>query len=138
LIYPEPDHSQVLLFAPSIPFQSLVVAQAIPSLDALFYIWLHCTFHALQAFTAILVLCESTSVTYSIASVLKRVVVILAAVLWFGFNSNGITKWIGVFVTLAGLWMYDRAKHEVEGGERQVEKMVRQGDVLLPFTRNYG
>jgi len=87
---------------------------------------------------AILVLSESTSVTYSIASVLKRVVVILAAVVWFGFSSapgGYVVKWVGVLMTLCGLWMYDRAKGEVEGGERQVDKMVREGDVLLPFTR---
>ncbi|KAI9350876.1 triose-phosphate transporter family-domain-containing protein [Obelidium mucronatum] len=56
-------------------------------------------------------------VTFSIASLFKRIVVIVASIIYFGETSRvGPVQWFGLILTFAGLYMYDRAGMEVKNG----------------------
>ncbi|KAI9184107.1 hypothetical protein H9P43_003160 [Blastocladiella emersonii ATCC 22665] len=65
--------------------------------------------HFSQALMSVSILARVSTVTYSIVSLLKRIVVIVAAILWFGDSVSG-TQAVGVTLTFVGLWMYQRAK----------------------------
>ncbi|KAJ3069876.1 suppressor of loss of ypt1 [Podochytrium sp. JEL0797] len=61
-------------------------------------------------------------VTFSIASLFKRIVVIVASIVYFGETSKvGPVQWFGLVLTFVGLYMYDRAKLEVKGGRMEEE-----------------
>ena len=63
--------------------------------------------HFLQNLLAFLVLGSISSVSYSIASLLKRIVVIAVAILWFGQPVTTKQGW-GIAITFFGLYIYDR------------------------------
>ncbi|KAI9223270.1 triose-phosphate transporter family-domain-containing protein, partial [Blastocladiella britannica] len=63
--------------------------------------------HFTQALLSISVLARVSTVTFSITSLLKRIVIIVAAILWFGESVSG-TQAVGVALTFVGLWMYQR------------------------------
>ncbi|KAJ3129505.1 suppressor of loss of ypt1 [Physocladia obscura] len=68
--------------------------------------------HFAQAAFSFTVLSQvSSSVTFSIASLLKRIVVIVASIVYFGEAARGVGRlqWVGLFMTFWGLWLYDRA-----------------------------
>lgn len=69
--------------------------------------------HFLQNILAFQVLGMVTPVTYSVASLIKRIVVISVAIVWFGQHVSGVQKW-GILLTFLGLYLYDRL-----GGDRQ-------------------
>lgn len=69
--------------------------------------------HFLQNILAFQVLGMVTPVTYSVASLVKRIVVISVAIVWFGQHVTGVQKW-GILLTFLGLYLYDRL-----GGDRQ-------------------
>ncbi|KAJ3394570.1 suppressor of loss of ypt1 [Entophlyctis sp. JEL0112] len=74
--------------------------------------------HFAQAGLSFTILAQvSSPVTFSIASLLKRIVVIVASIVYFG-EANGVTRlqWVGLVMTFLGLWMYDRAKMETGDG----------------------
>ncbi|KAI1315948.1 suppressor of loss of ypt1 [Mortierella claussenii] len=66
--------------------------------------------HFFQNFLAFSVLALTSPVTYSIASLVKRIVVIVASIVYF-HQTLGITQWTGVCLTFWGLWMYTSAKN---------------------------
>lgn len=59
-------------------------------------------------------------VTYSVASLVKRIFVIVAAMVWFADTVSWI-QGIGICVTFFGLWMYQGAKGDVARGEAKLE-----------------
>lgn len=59
-------------------------------------------------------------VTYSVASLVKRIFVIVAAMVWFADTVSWIQA-VGILVTFAGLWMYQGAKGDVARGEAKLE-----------------
>ncbi|ORZ38701.1 triose-phosphate transporter domain-containing protein [Catenaria anguillulae PL171] len=65
--------------------------------------------HFSQALLAFSILSRVSTVTYSIVSLLKRIVVIVAAIAWFGDTVSG-TQAVGVALTFVGLWLYQKAK----------------------------
>ncbi|RKP09606.1 triose-phosphate transporter family-domain-containing protein [Thamnocephalis sphaerospora] len=97
-----------------------------------YYMFLNATAHFIQALLAINVLASCSTVSYSIASLMKRVAVITAAVLWFQQPVSSV-QGFGILLTFLGLWLYDRAKLDVKSSEHQAQ---RTGDqrMQLPWT----
>ncbi|KAG2207756.1 hypothetical protein INT47_011876 [Mucor saturninus] len=94
------------------------------------YFLLNGTTHFAQNWFAFTTLNMSSPVTYSIASLVKRIFVIVMSILWFG-QQVSITQSLGIALTFMGLWMYQKAKREVEQGETK----AREGSLeLLPTT----
>lgn len=63
--------------------------------------------HFFQNLLSFMVLSATTPVAYSIASLLKRIVVISVAILWFRQQVSSQQGW-GIFITFSGLYIYDR------------------------------
>ncbi|KAF9925978.1 suppressor of loss of ypt1 [Linnemannia zychae] len=66
--------------------------------------------HFFQNIFAFSVLALTSPVTYSIASLIKRIVVIVASIVYF-HQTLGTTQWTGVCLTFWGLWLYNSAKN---------------------------
>ncbi|KAF9903002.1 suppressor of loss of ypt1 [Linnemannia zychae] len=66
--------------------------------------------HFFQNIFAFSVLALTSPVTYSIASLIKRIIVIVASIVYF-HQTLGATQWTGVCLTFWGLWMYNSAKN---------------------------
>ncbi|KAI9591299.1 triose-phosphate transporter family-domain-containing protein [Syncephalis fuscata] len=100
-----------------------------------YYFFLNATAHFCQALLAINVLATCTAVSYSIASLMKRVVVIMAALVWFQQPVSSIQA-IGILLTFYGLWLYDRAKSDVKTTERNANNTYSSngGLLLLPWS----
>jgi len=64
--------------------------------------------HFLQNWTAFTVLVQVTPVTYSIASLIKRIVVIIFTLIWFG-DPIAITQGFGITLACYGLYLYQSA-----------------------------
>ncbi|KAF2182800.1 TPT-domain-containing protein [Zopfia rhizophila CBS 207.26] len=86
------------------------------------------TFHFGQNIVAFVLLSMVSPVTYSVASLIKRVFVIVFAITWFG---NPMTKiqGFGVALTFLGLYLYDRTSDAAKADRR-----ARQQGTLLPLT----
>lgn len=91
--------------------------------------------HFAQNILAFNVLSMVSPVTYSIASLLKRVFVIVLAIIWFG-QPVSLLQWLGIGLTFYGLWMYNdsKTKDDVHKGEKKVERKQQDGKGLLPMT----
>ncbi|KAF9206579.1 suppressor of loss of ypt1 [Haplosporangium sp. Z 27] len=91
--------------------------------------------HFFQNIFAFSVLALTSPVTYSIASLVKRIVVIVASIIYF-HQTLGTTQWTGVCLTFWGLWLYNSAKNAAkvrpEGGILANTKVGRR------VSRNFG
>lgn len=63
--------------------------------------------HFCQNLLSFIILGTISTVTYTISSLLKRVFVMSAAILWFGQKITATQGW-GICITFIGLYMYDR------------------------------
>lgn len=101
----------------------------------LWYFLLNGTSHFAQNILAFTILSSTSPVTYSIASLVKRIVVIVMAILWFRQTVHPIQA-LGIALTFVGLYMYQNAKGEVASVEKKVRKLeaIREGS-FLPTTR---
>lgn len=80
-----------------------------------------------QNWFAFTTLSMTSPVTYSIASLVKRIFVIVMSIVWFG-QQVSVAQSMGILLTFVGLWMYQSAKRDVDRGESQIrEKSI---DVL--------
>ncbi|PVU94656.1 hypothetical protein BB561_002370 [Smittium simulii] len=70
---------------------------------------LHCISHAAQAFFSISLISATSPVTFSICSLMKRVVVILFALLWAQQPITHI-QFLGILIFFVGLFMYSFSK----------------------------
>ncbi|KAL7417930.1 triose-phosphate transporter family-domain-containing protein [Mrakia frigida] len=97
----------------------------------LYYFFLNGMSHFAQNILAFTILSSTSPVTYSIASLVKRIVVILMAIVWFGQSVHPIQA-MGIALTFVGLYMYQNAKGEVEKVEKKVRKIeaIREGSFL--------
>ena len=77
------------------------------------------TFHYAQSLVAFVLLGMVSPVTYSVASLIKRVFVIVFAVIWFGNPLTSIQA-TGIGLTFLGLYLYDRTNDAT-----RVERRVR-------------
>lgn len=94
------------------------------------YFLLNGTTHFAQSWFAFTTLSMSSPVTYSIASLVKRIFVIVISILWFGQQVK-LTQGLGIVSTFVGLWMYQNAKREVDQGESKVSEKSRE---ILPTS----
>lgn len=91
------------------------------------------TFHFAQSLVAFVLLSMVSPVTYSVASLIKRVFVICFAIVWFG-NPMTRVQGGGILLTFVGLYLYDRTKDESRADRRAKMLQPRGGDQpLLPL-----
>jgi solute carrier family 35 protein E1 len=76
------------------------------------------TFHTLQSLVAFTLLSMVSPVTYSVASLIKRVFVICFAIIWFGNSVSGV-QGMGIALTFLGLYLYDRTSGHAAKSERR-------------------
>lgn len=95
------------------------------------------TVHFLQNVLAFVILARTSPVTYSIASLVKRVAVICAAVVWFSQRVHPI-QGFGICLTFGGLYLYNRAvkKGDVDRGERKVRRIEKAWEGELPLSKD--
>jgi solute carrier family 35 protein E1 len=89
------------------------------------------TFHFFQSLVAFTLLSMVSPVTYSVASLIKRVFVICFAIIWFGNNVSGV-QGIGIALTFLGLYLYDRTSGHAARTERRQQRLRERPEPLLP------
>lgn len=92
------------------------------------------TVHFAQNIIAFILLAQTSPVTYSIASLIKRVAVICIAIVWFAQPVHAL-QGFGIALTFGGLYMYNQAKSDVEQGERAVRRVAAARNLELPSNR---
>lgn len=92
------------------------------------------TVHFAQNIIAFVILASTSPVTYSIASLIKRVAVICIAIVWFAQPVHPV-QGFGIAMTFAGLYMYNNAKSDVEKGEHKMRRVEAARDLALPTTK---
>lgn len=88
-------------------------------------------FHFAQNILAFVLLSMVSPVTYSVASLLKRVFVIVMAILWFR-NPTTPLQGVGIALTFLGLYLYDRSS-ESNKADRKASAMSRTGGAAAPL-----
>lgn len=99
-----------------------------------YYLFMNGTVHFAQNIIAFVILSSTSPVTYSIASLIKRVAVICIAIVWFAQNVHPV-QGLGIVMTFLGLWMYNNAKGDVEKGENKMRRVEATRDLMLPSTK---
>ncbi|KAI0451885.1 triose-phosphate transporter [Xylaria acuta] len=93
------------------------------------------TFHFGQNILAFVLLSLVSPVTYSVASLIKRVWVIVVAILWFG-NPTTPVQAVGIALTFLGLYLYDRTSDSNKADRRA--QLLNQSSAgngpLLPLS----
>ena len=92
------------------------------------------TVHFAQNIIAFVILASTSPVTYSIASLIKRVAVICIAIVWFAQPVHPVQAF-GITMTFVGLYMYNNAKGDVEKGEHKMRRVEAARDLALPTTK---
>ena len=92
------------------------------------------TFHFAQNILAFVLLSMVSPVTYSVASLIKRVFVILMAILWFRSPTTN-TQGFGIALTFMGLYLYDRT-NGVDKADKRARLLANAtgGTPLLPIN----
>lgn len=91
-------------------------------------------FHFGQNIIAFILLSMVSPVTYSVASLIKRVFVIVMAIIWFRSPTTSVQA-VGIALTVLGLYLYDRTS-ESNKADRSARMMSesRNGTPLLPLS----
>jgi len=100
-----------------------------------YYFFLNGAVHFAQNIIAFVILSSTSPVTYSIASLVKRVAVICIAIAWFNQTVHPLQA-IGIVLTFTGLYMYNNAKADVEKGEKKMSRVQAAQDMILPTTKS--
>jgi solute carrier family 35 protein E1 len=87
-------------------------------------------FHFGQNIIAFVLLSMVSPVTYSVASLIKRVFVVVVAILWFR-NDTTTAQGVGIAMTFLGLYLYDRTSDAARAA-KHVHKA--QDTPLLPLN----
>lgn len=98
-----------------------------------YYFFLNGTVHFAQNLLAFAILSSTSPVTYSIASLIKRIAVICLAIVWFNQSVHPVQA-LGIGLTGVGLLMYNKAKREVDKGEKKMRRMEAIKDGMLPLN----
>ncbi|KAI9891680.1 MAG: suppressor of loss of ypt1 [Vezdaea aestivalis] len=93
------------------------------------------TFHFGQNIMAFILLSMVSPVTYSVASLVKRIFVIVVAVVWFG-NSTTSVQAAGIALTFVGLYLYDRTSDAAKGDKKAKLREIKE-ETLLPLATNH-
>ncbi|KIJ20716.1 hypothetical protein PAXINDRAFT_66792 [Paxillus involutus ATCC 200175] len=96
-----------------------------------YYFILNGTVHFAQNIIAFVILSSTSPVTYSIASLIKRVWVICMAIVWFNQSVHPI-QGLGIGLTFVGLYMYNTATSDVAKGESRMRRVEARRDMMLP------
>ncbi|KAL8868216.1 MAG: hypothetical protein Q9174_005135 [Haloplaca sp. 1 TL-2023] len=88
-------------------------------------------FHFGQNILAFILLSMVSPVTYSVASLIKRVFVIVVAIVWFGSKTTTVQA-AGIVLTFLGLYLYDRTSDAAKGERRAKLEQLRLETPLLP------
>ena len=91
------------------------------------------TFHFAQNIMAFILLSLVSPVTYSVASLLKRVFVVVVAIIWFQ-NPTTPIQGLGIAMTFFGLYLYDRTKSNK--ADNKASMLNTKQDALLPLTNS--
>ncbi|WWC73248.1 uncharacterized protein I206_107214 [Kwoniella pini CBS 10737] len=102
--------------------------------SVLIYFFINGTVHFAQNLIAFSLLSSTSPVTYSIASLVKRIAVICLAIVWFK-QSVFFVQAVGIALTAVGLWMYNNAKRDVEKGEKKMRQVEAVREGMLPTTK---
>ena len=105
-----------------------------PHHSVIYYFFINGTVHYAQNIIAFVILSSTSPVTYSIASLIKRVAVICIAIVWFQQSVHPI-QGLGIGMTFAGLYLYNNAKGDVDKGEKKLRRMEAAKDMMLPSTK---
>ena len=105
-----------------------------PRHSVIYYFFINGTVHYAQNIIAFVILSSTSPVTYSIASLIKRVAVICIAIVWFRQSVHSIQA-LGIVMTFGGLYMYNNAKEDVDKGEKKLRRMEAAKDMMLPTTK---
>ncbi|KAF7309863.1 Glucose-6-phosphate phosphate translocator 1 [Mycena indigotica] len=123
-----------LLAAPTLAESIAQASNPPPAHSVTYYFFMNGTVHFAQNIIAFVILASTSPVTYSIASLIKRVAVICIAIVWFAQPIH-LVQGIGILMTFTGLWMYNNAKGDVERGEKQMRRVEAARDLALPVTK---
>ncbi|EGN96687.1 hypothetical protein SERLA73DRAFT_140389 [Serpula lacrymans var. lacrymans S7.3] len=99
-----------------------------------YYFFVNGTVHFAQNIIAFIILSSTSPVTYSIASLIKRVAVICIAIMWFNQSVHPV-QGLGIGMTFLGLYMYNTAKGDVERGENKMRRVEAVRDMMLPINK---
>lgn len=91
------------------------------------------TFHFGQNIVAFVLLSMVSPVTYSVASLIKRVFVIVFAVVWFGKPITSVQAF-GLALTFLGLYLYDRTSDAAKADKRARGLQSKAQGSLLPLS----
>jgi solute carrier family 35 protein E1 len=91
------------------------------------------TFHFGQNIVAFILLSMVSPVTYSVASLIKRVFVIVFAVVWFGKPMTKVQAF-GFVLTFVGLYLYDRTSDAAKADKRAKALQSKPHGTLLPLS----
>jgi len=91
------------------------------------------TFHFGQNLVAFVLLSMVSPVTYSVASLIKRVFVIVFAIVWFGNKMTSIQA-LGIALTFLGLYLYDRTSDAARADRKARALQMKNHETLLPLT----
>lgn len=97
------------------------------------------TFHFGQNILAFILLSLVSPVTYSVASLIKRVWVIIVAILWFR-NPTTPVQAVGIALTFFGLYLYDRTndRNKADRRARLMSQSAGRDQPLLPLNTSQG
>ncbi|KXS20480.1 TPT-domain-containing protein [Gonapodya prolifera JEL478] len=110
-----------LLTLPILVTSELPNISSIPTdLSFYFLVFVNSATHFAQSALAFILLGAVSPVTYSVASLGKRIVVVVGSMLWAG-EATGWQQVLGVVVTFGGLWMYQEAKSDVHRLETRLD-----------------
>lgn len=101
----------------------------------MYYFFMNGSVHWAQNIIAFAILSSTSPVTYSIASLIKRVAVICIAIVWFAQSVHPVQA-VGIMLTFAGLWLYNQAKSDVERGENKARRVEAGRQLQLPTTKS--
>jgi solute carrier family 35, member E1 len=99
-----------------------------------YYTFLNGIVHFAQSIIAFIILASVSPVTYSIASLFKRVAVICTALVWFNQHVHPL-QGTGIGLTFCGLWMYNNAKGDIARGETRRRGVEAAREGVLPSSR---
>ncbi|TXT08763.1 hypothetical protein VHUM_02891 [Vanrija humicola] len=114
-------------------FNSVPLTGSIGGSKVALYLFINGTVHFAQNVLAFLILSSTSPVTYSIASLVKRIAVICLAIIWFKQSVHAIQA-VGIALTAVGLYMYNNAKRDVEKGEKKMRHVDAVHSGMLPTS----
>jgi solute carrier family 35, member E1 len=89
--------------------------------------------HFAQNILAFVLLSMISPVSYSVASLIKRVFVIVVSIVWFGSSTTTVQA-VGIALTFLGLYLYDRSSHDDLADQRANADHFRSRKMVLPMN----